>query len=465
MRRLTTALRCLGAGLLLATAGSVLTAPSSAANGCITPAAGSAGDPFLIITPANLVCLMNNGSYYWHHGYYFRQTADIDLTGQAQTPIGDASIAADSFTGSYDGQGHRISGLSITGAAGKSAGLFGDTDGGGTISNLRISGSVTGEDFVGGLIGWSHATTVTSVVADVAVSATVGGNGVGGLIGKTVHSTVSTSAALGSVTGGTHGIAGGLVGFVDCTAPVSTVSKSYASGNVTGLDKAGGLFGDLEATGCSFSDLYASGSTTSLGVSGFTQTGLAGSVLGINASTGSPTTNTGTRIYGRGAVSGATAGGFQGGTYSSNPEANWSASFWDTQSTGVATAKASGSLAGVSGQTTAAMTSIDTFANAGWSIVSGWTASSTTWGICPQVNAGYPFLQAFYTSDPCVDSTPPPWQQAYARAAIDTCAPGWNPSWEQWPNRGTGGFTCTRTLVYSTSTGTWVARRLTGLPA
>ncbi|MGI9136595.1 MAG: hypothetical protein ACR2JS_06005, partial [Candidatus Nanopelagicales bacterium] len=46
------------------------------ANGCITPAAGTSGDPFLISTVGNLNCLYANDAYYWNHGYHFRQTVD-----------------------------------------------------------------------------------------------------------------------------------------------------------------------------------------------------------------------------------------------------------------------------------------------------------------------------------------------------------------------------------------------------
>ena len=54
---------------------------------------------------------------------------------------------------------------------------------------------------------------------------------------------------------------------------------------------------------------------------------------------------------------------------------------------------------------------------------------------------------------------PPPWLQAYGRAAGATCDAGWSPSWAQWPNNHTGGFVCVRSLVYNTGTGDWDARR------
>jgi predicted outer membrane repeat protein len=51
---------------------------------------------------------------------------------------------------------------------------------------------------------------------------------------------------------------------------------------------------------------------------------------------------------------------------------------------------------------------------------------------------------------------PPPWLQAYQRESLDQeCLPGWNPSWAQWPNDHTGGWTCERRLYWNVSTGDW----------
>lgn len=45
------------------------------------------------------------------------------------------------------------------------------------------------------------------------------------------------------------------------------------------------------------------------------------------------------------------------------------------------------------------------------------------------------------------DAGIPAWVQAYGRAsATDTCIAGWDPSWAQWPNNGTGGFVCQRSI-------------------
>lgn len=67
-------------------------------------------------------------------------------------------------------------------------------------------------------------------------------------------------------------------------------------------------------------------------------------------------------------------------------------------------------------------------------------------------------------------SAPAPVTQEFGKPASGTCdaaqpagldwagvpSGGWANSWSQWMNGGTGGFVCTRTLVYSTAQGMWV---------
>ena len=80
-------------------------------------------------------------------------TADIDLatyTGtKAQAPIGNSTTA---FTGTFDGQGHTVSGIDLSG--GSMTGFFGKVQGA-TIRNLTVKGNVKGTAAaVGGLIGY-----------------------------------------------------------------------------------------------------------------------------------------------------------------------------------------------------------------------------------------------------------------------------------------------------------------------
>lgn len=67
-------------------------------------------------------------------------TADIDLTGKTWTPIGDGSTSANSYQGTFDGQGHRITGLAITtdNQSGENATLFNGIGGNGEVKNLQL---------------------------------------------------------------------------------------------------------------------------------------------------------------------------------------------------------------------------------------------------------------------------------------------------------------------------------------
>ena len=76
-------------------------------------------------------------------------TCDINLAGIEWTPIGNKDHM---FHGSFNGEGHSIVGLSIT-QKNDFQGLFGVVQGG-SIGNFAIKGSVSGDDHVGGVVGW-----------------------------------------------------------------------------------------------------------------------------------------------------------------------------------------------------------------------------------------------------------------------------------------------------------------------
>ena len=187
---------------------------------------------------------------------------NIDLTGKGWTPIGTDYDNA--YTGTFDGGGHTITGLTIT-TNDQYAGLFGYLGNfnngaatvknvvmegiqitcnhrlgyaggvagfsGGTIENCSVSGSVSGTVYVGGVVGaqWFGSTTGCSS------SATVKGTTcVGSLVGQAHRgATLTACYATGNVTLEIDPIrntaAGGLVG----TNAGSSILACYAIGNVT----------------------------------------------------------------------------------------------------------------------------------------------------------------------------------------------------------------------------------------
>ena len=224
---------------------------------------GTETDPYLICTADQL----NNVRDYMSD--YFKLNNDIDLDeapyneGEGWEPIGDN---ADRFSGSFDGNGHKISGLFINRPNTDYVGLFGYVESG-EVKNVGLENiSVTGKDDVGGLIGQNIVATVSNSWSTGTV---IGMNRVGGLVGDSYSGTVSNSYATGDVNG--EGIVGGLVGRNE----VGTVSNSYSAGDVTGNNSVGGLIGanfqGIVSNSYSLTDVSANYSAG--GLVGFNQEG------------------------------------------------------------------------------------------------------------------------------------------------------------------------------------------------
>jgi len=197
------------------------------------------------------------------------------------------------FTGTFDGQGHEIRGLSQRRSA---VGLFGYVAPGGVIENLAIvdatvighrpvaalaatnagivsncssSGNVTGDFSVGGLVGQN-----SGAVNNCYSRASVAGRDIdaGGLVGWNDGGSVSNSYATGSVTGGFA--VGGLVG----RDVGGTVSNSYATGPVIAPETSGlGGFVGYNRRG-TIINCYSTGSVHYEGVADPTNKGFAGLV-------------------------------------------------------------------------------------------------------------------------------------------------------------------------------------------
>ena len=183
---------------------------------------------------------------------------NIDLTGKDWTPIGTSFD--NSYTGTFDGGGHTITGLTITtkdqfvglfgylnragtvknvvmeGIQITSNHMFGNTGGvagfsWGTIENCSVSGSVSGTKCVGGVVGAQKAGSLTGCSSSATVKGTVD---VGGVAGQTnSNATMTACYATGNVTLEIAPInnidVGGAVGFNGG----SRILACYATGNVT----------------------------------------------------------------------------------------------------------------------------------------------------------------------------------------------------------------------------------------
>lgn len=140
-------------------------------------------------------------------------TADIDLNNEEWTPIGPSESSA--YTGTFDGQGHTVRNLSITGDV-KRAGLFGCVIGG-AIRKLTVAGSV---------------------------SCTVDHGWCGGIAGYAERETIENCASLCTVSyTGKDARVGGIVGYVPSSSSMTIICDCYNIGNITGSSDTGGICG------------------------------------------------------------------------------------------------------------------------------------------------------------------------------------------------------------------------------
>lgn len=233
---------------------------------------------------------------------------------------------------------------------------------GGTITSSHNSGQVTGTNHsVGGFVGViSGGASAESSYNTGVVS---GGANTGGFIGWLEDGTITTSYSTGNVTGSDNGI-GGFFGA--STNGVNTISKSFASGNVTATSKwyVGGFGGTIGVSGTTVSDSYATGSVNAgYQIGGFI--GLANSGVIV------------TRCYSVGSVTALSLG--SGFIYSTSPTT--SDNYWDTQ-----TALPITTANGATGKTTAEMKTQSTFTN--WNFSTVWAIDGTS-----AINNGYPYLR------------------------------------------------------------------------
>lgn len=154
-------------------------------------------------------------------------TADINLTGKEWTPIGDGSTSANSYQGTFDGQGHRITGLAITtdNPRGESAALFNGIGDNGEVKNLQLV-DVDYDVKQGGASGgiaWSNYGTITACSVTGTIAAANGG--VGGIATSNIG-TITACWFKGSITG--YRFAGGIAAF-----NYNDVSACYWNGNVS----------------------------------------------------------------------------------------------------------------------------------------------------------------------------------------------------------------------------------------
>lgn len=157
----------------------------------------------------------------------------------AWTPIGTSSRV---YQGTFDGQGHTISGLYFNDKTQEFIGLFGYAQG--TIQNIHVADSYfNGRDCVGGICGFIYQ---GGTITHCSFSGTVSGvDAVGGVVGQSTRGAVSGCSNVGTVScPGRSSSVGGILGFI----LNGTVRNSYY---LEGCNGAGTEFTSIEGVGTS----------------------------------------------------------------------------------------------------------------------------------------------------------------------------------------------------------------------
>ena len=190
------------------------------------PAAAAEADMISVRTAEDLLelsrkCMLDS----WSQGKIVTLEADIDLTGAEFEPI-------PTFGGTFRGQDHRITGLSLTGS-GNVRGLFRYIQAGATVQDLTVEGTVSPKDRQDdlGLLAGVNYGTVVNCSASGSVS---GDNRIGGLVGTNeTGGQIISCKFTGSVTG-KHSAAG----IVGENRGTLTRCVNYGSVNTRDLEDA-----------------------------------------------------------------------------------------------------------------------------------------------------------------------------------------------------------------------------------
>ena len=157
---------------------------------------GTASDPFLVFTTSHFLAIgsgdaVDYASGSWDMDKHYKQIADIDFDGVDFTPIGYGSGSGyTSFTGSYDGNGYKISNVAYNAGAHEYIGLFAVGDGA-TFKNIGIESAEFSSThrriavLVGALFG-SKSFISNCYVANASISTTTseGQTFIGPLVGQ-----------------------------------------------------------------------------------------------------------------------------------------------------------------------------------------------------------------------------------------------------------------------------------------
>lgn len=258
---------------------------------------GTQGDPWLIASQADLTALaefLNSGNAATFdtenagigncHGYYFKQTADIDLTGVTGEPIGYSGSYY--FAGNYDGGGHSITNAVSTGKVDPdgyaTAGIFGWVAFG-SVENLHVKNAnfvATGQNnysYVGGIAGVCYGSSIKNCsVENSSLESRRNNNNncAGSIVGYSTGGTFEKCAAENNQIR-TMAYGGGFVGEVDDDPDYGAGNSTFTNGYVAnctvisetddsqGTSFSGGFAGEITDSTLTIQNCYVYQATLS----------------------------------------------------------------------------------------------------------------------------------------------------------------------------------------------------------
>lgn len=243
--------------------------PAALAADTALSGSGTAEDPYLLATAADLKAFRDMVNAEASSKLCAKLTADIDLGGEAWTPIEPPSgYVTEAYAGTFDGANHTIKGLSVNAASSKNGvGFFGSVNGA-VIKNLKVEGTVysAGSSYVGGVVGRTQGSVMIdscSFAGTVTSTKKNGAAGTAGIVGRVNAGTVTiTNCANTATINGTSAIAAGILG--NGGSNKVTIENCYNTGAISGQYYASGICGSstIKAQTSSIRNCYNSGTIT-----------------------------------------------------------------------------------------------------------------------------------------------------------------------------------------------------------
>lgn len=184
----------------------------------------------------NIAELVNSGAT----GINITLDTDLDLTDMEWTPIGNYEKQ---YTGTFDGNGKTITGLTFNQSETNNVGLIGSLGENGIVRDVKLDKvTIKANNNVGGIVGGNRGGSIIgcSVSGDIS-----GARQVGGVVGYfgVGYNVVTACYHEGSVSGSVS------VGGVAGDSAYGSLTACYHAGNVSGSQYVGGVAGYNSTTG------------------------------------------------------------------------------------------------------------------------------------------------------------------------------------------------------------------------